>query len=183
MKKVSERFEGEDIYLTMKIPNMEVACIYEDHIRTLFEKQVKDTDRTALVKAVLDGDTDAIADYVSGLLQKTISTFDSEESFYHGFFLSLLYGVPYYSPQSNREEGIGRPDITLYPDRPKDPAIIFEVKVRKKFNEMEDGLKEAFDQIKTRKYEEGILDDGYYGVKSYGICFCKKSCIVGKMEG
>ena len=183
MKKVSERFEGEDIYLTMKIPNVEIRSVYKNHIITLFEKQVKDTDRTALVKAVLDGDTDAIADYVSGLLQKTISTFDSEESFYHGFFLSLLYGVPYYSPQSNREEGIGRPDITLYPDRPKDPAIIFEVKVRKKFNEMEDGLKEAFDQIKTRKYEEGILDDGYYGVKSYGICFCKKSCIVGKMEG
>ena len=31
-----------------------------------------------------------------------------------------------------------------------------------------------------KKYEEGILDDGYMGVKSYGICFCKKSCIVGE---
>jgi len=30
------------------------------------------------------------------------------------------------------------------------------------------------------KYEEGILADGYLGVVSYGICFCKKSCIVEK---
>lgn len=61
-----------------------------------------------------------------------------------------------------------------------DSAIIYEIKVRKKFNEMEDGLKEAYDQIRDKKYEEGILDDSYMGVKSYGICFCKKSCIVGK---
>ena len=50
--------------------------------------------------------------------------------------------------------------------------------MRKKYSEMQDGLAEAFEQIKTRRYEEGILDDGYAGVVSFGICFCKKSCIV-----
>ena len=180
LKKVSERKDGRDIYLTMKIPNEEIASIYENQINTWFEKQVKDTDRGILNKAVLEGDTEKVEDYVSDLLAKSISIFDSDESFYHGYFLSLLYGVPGYTAQSNREEGDGRPDIVLYPDRPKDPAIIFEIKVRKKFNEMEDGLNEAFDQIRTRKYEEGVLDDGYMGVKSYGICFCKKSCIVGR---
>ena len=48
---------------------------------------------------------------------------------------------------------------------------------------MEAGLKEAYDQIRDKKYEEGVLEDGYMGVKSYGICFCKKSCIVGRMTG
>ena len=118
-------------------------------------------------------------DYVNDLLEKSISTFDSAESFYHGFFLSLLYGVPDYAPMSNREAGDGRPDIVLYPENPRDPAILFEIKTKKKFNEMEDGLKEAYDQIKDKKYEEGVLEDGYAGVKSYGMCFCKKSCIVG----
>ena len=182
MKKVSERKEGRDIYLTMKIPNEEIAYIYENQINLWFEKQVKSTDRGVLNKAVLEGDTAAIETYVSDLLAKTISLYDSGESFYHGFFLSLLYDVPNYSPRSNREEGNGRPDIVLYPDRPRDPAIIFEIKVRKKFNEMEDGLNEAYDQIETQKYEEGVLDDGYMGVKSYGICFCKKSCIVGRYD-
>ena len=182
MKKVSERRDEQDedmIYLTMKIPNIEIRSIYTNQIRGWFDKQVKNEDRSVLHKAVLDGDTEMIEGYVNNLLAKSISTFDSEEAFYHGFFLSLLYGVPNYTPQSNREEGDGRPDIVLYPERPKDPAIIFEIKTRKKFNEMEAGLKEAYDQIKDKKYEEGVLEDGYMGAKSYGICFCKKSCIVG----
>ena len=185
MKKVSERREEQNeerIYLTMKIPNIEIRSIYTNQISSWFDKQVKDTDRAVLNKAVIEGDTEEIENYVSELLAKTISVFDSDEAFYHGFFLSLLYSVPNYSPRSNREEGDGRPDIVLYPNRPKDPAIIFEIKTRKKFNEMESGLKEAFDQIKDKKYEEGVLEDGYMGVKSYGICFCKKSCIVGTYD-
>ena len=184
MKKVSERRDEENediIFLTMRIPNIEIRSIYSNQIRNWFDRRVKETDKGVLNKAVLDGDTDAIENYVNDLLKKSISVFDSSESFYHGFFLSLLYGVPNYAPRSNREEGDGRPDIVLYPDRPRDPAIIFEIKVRKKFNEMEAGLQEAYDQIRDKKYEEGILEDGYMGVKSYGICFCKKSCIVGKL--
>ncbi len=182
MKKVSERQVGKDVYMTMMIPNMEIGSIYENQISGWFDKVVKNTDRSVLHKAVLAGDTDQIEEYVSDLLAKSISTFDSDEAFYHGYFLSLLYGVPNYSVKSNREEGNGRPDIVLYPNRPRDPAIIFEVKIRKKFNEMEDGLQEAYKQIRDMKYEEGVLDDGYLGVKSYGICFCKKSCIVGRLE-
>jgi len=53
------------------------------------------------------------------------------------------------------------------------------LKVRKKYNRMADGLSEAYDQIETRRYEDGILDDGYAGVVSFAICFCKKSCIAG----
>ena len=185
MKKVSERRDEqneEKIYITMKIPNIEIRSIYTNQISNWFDKQVKDTERGILNKAVLEGDTEGIENYVSELLAKTISIFDSDEAFYHGFFLSLLYGVPNYSPRSNREEGDGRPDIVLYPDRPKDPAIIFEIKVRKKFNEMENGLNEAYEQIRNKKYEDGVLEDGYMGVKSYGICFCKKSCIVGRYD-
>ena len=180
LKKVSERKEGRDIYLTMKVPNEEIASVYENQIKEWFDAQVKETDRGILYKVVLEGDTDGIEDYVNDLLEKSISTFDSAESFYHGFYLSLLCGVKKYTVQSNREEGDGRPDIVLYPDRPRNPAIIFEIKTRKKFNEMEDGLEEAYRQIRDKRYEEGVLDDGYMGVKSFGICFCKKSCIVGR---
>ena len=180
LRKVSERKENEDIYLIMRIPNAEIKSIYKNHIVTWFEKQVKSVDRETLIKAVLEGDTAGIEDYVNSLLAKSISTFDSSEAFYHGFFLSLLYSLPNYSPKSNREEGDGRPDIVLYPDRPKDPVILFEIKTRKKFNEMQDGLEEAYRQIHEKKYEEGIVADGYAGTISFGICFCKKSCIVGK---
>ncbi len=179
MKKVSERQVEEDIYVTMKIPNREIRSIYRNQISDWFSDIVKNTDQTDLYKAIMDMDTGAIETILSRQFEKAISTFDSAESFYHGYVLSMLYNMPHYSARSNREEGDDRPDVTLYPDRPRDPAYIFEFKTRKKFNEMQDGLQEAFDQIRDKKYEEGVLDEGYAGVVSFGICFCKKSCVVG----
>lgn len=177
MKKVSERQDGKNVYLTMRIPNLEIGYIYENQIRSWFDKVVKNTCLNELHEAILNKDTEKMSDFISDLLARSISCFDGNESFYHGYFLSLLNGVPHYSAKSNREEGDGRPDAVLYPLRPRDPAYIFELKVRKKYNEMDDGIQEAFDQIRDKKYEEGILDDGYAGVVSYGLCFCKKSCV------
>ena len=178
LKKVSERSIGENIYVTMCIPNAEIRNIYRNQIADWFDMVVKKkADFSILHKVVLARDTEGISDFVNSILEQCISYFDSDESFYHGIFLSMLYGTPGYSVRSNREEGNGRTDIVLYPNRPKDPAILFELKVRKKFNEMKDGIEEAFTQIRDQKYEEGILDDGYAGVISFGVCFCKKSCI------
>ncbi len=182
MRKVSERTSGRDIYMTMRIPNDEIASIYDHQISLWFETIVRDTDHSVFRQAVLDKDTDTMEDYLSDLMEKSISTFDCSESFYHGLMLTLLYGVSRYVPKSNREAGDGRPDIVLYPNRPKDPAYIFEFKIRKKFNEMEAGIQEAFDQIREKRYVDGVLEDGYAGAVSYGICFCRKSCIVRLME-
>ncbi len=182
LKKGSERFEDKNIYLTLTIPNKEVGYIYENKISDWFDNVVNSTDRKALYDAIINKDTKATEDYVSELLMKSISTFDSAESFYHGFFLSLLHDMPKYSVRSNREEGLGRPDIVLYPLRPRDPAYIFEIKTRDKFSEMNAGLEEAFTQIRNQKYEEGILSDGYASVVSFGVCFCRKSCVVGMSE-
>ncbi|MGX8703503.1 MAG: PD-(D/E)XK nuclease domain-containing protein, partial [bacterium] len=183
MKKVSEKQDGIYILITMKIPNLEIASIYEQQISNWFDDVVKEYDRTAFYRAVLDGDTAGMEDCINSLLEKSISTFDSNEYFYHGFFLSLLYGVPGYTPKSNREEGNGRPDIVLEPNRPRNPAIIFELKHRKKFTEMQGGIREAFRDIRDIRYEEGVLSDGFFSVKSYGVCFCKKSCIIERYPG
>ncbi len=183
LKKVSERQEGNKVFLTMCIPNAEVKYIYETRIYDWFNERVRSkTDRSALYKAILDRNCAGIEQFVNELLRQAISTFDSQEAFYHGFFLSLLYDMPDYETQSNREEGIGRPDIRMLPLSPKDPAILFEVKARKKFPEMEDGINEAFEQIRTRKYIEGIIDDGFIGAVAFGICFCRKSCMVRLLE-
>ena len=178
MKKVSEWSDGRKIFLKMCIPNLEIENIYTDQISSWFDRIKKKADRSELYKAILERDGQKMGDFLTDLLEKSISTFDSKEDFYHGFFLSLLYGLARYEPRSNREHGIGRPDIVLYPMRPADPAYLFEIKVRKKFNEMEGGIQEAFAQIEDQNYEEGILEDGYAGVISYGVCFCKKSAIV-----
>ena len=178
LKKVSERLGGEDIYGRLAIPNAEIRSIYKNQIRKWFDKQIQKEDLSPLARSVLNDDVEGMEDCINHLLEMMISTFDSTESFYHGFFLSLLHAVPDYVARSNREEGNGRPDIVLYPIKHDLPAILFEVKARKKFIEMQDGINEAFSQIRDKRYEEGILDDGYVGCKAYGICFCQKSCMV-----
>lgn len=180
MKKVSERKDGTRIYMTMKIPNMEVQYIYETQIMEWLETIVKDTDRTELYKAVLEEDLANMKGYITQLLKKSISTFDSAESFYHGFLLSLLLDMEDYEVKSNREEGNGRPDIVLYPNTEDLPVVVFEVKACKTFKEMQTGLKKALTQIGDKDYIGGIMADGYEKVIAYGICFCKKSCVVEK---
>ncbi|MBR1627840.1 MAG: PD-(D/E)XK nuclease domain-containing protein [Lachnospiraceae bacterium] len=182
MRKVSERYSNDDNYLTMRIPNREIRSIFKGQISEWFDKVVRDTNRGVFWQAVLSGNTEEMKKFITSLLKKSISTFDSLESFYHGFLLSTLIGTPDYVTQSNREEGDGRPDIVLYPENPEDPAILFEIKVRKSFAEMRGGIEEAFEQIRNRRYEEGILDDGYNGVVSFGVCFCKKAAIFEKLN-
>lgn len=174
LRKVSERQEDENLFVRMCIPNIEVRYIYKNHITVWFDKKKKEISREPLYKAIIERDAEQIGAFMSGVLKQTISTFDSGESFYHGMFLSLLYGMPDYIPKSNREEGEGRPDIVLYPENPEDPAFIFELKVRKDFREIDAGIKEAIKQIDDRHYEDGIENEGYAGYVSFGACFCKK---------
>ena len=182
MRKTAERAVGDDVFVEMCIPNRELRSIYKNQVSLWFEDLVKHSEQNVFHNAVLNRDAETMGKFLSELMEKSISTFDSSEGFYNGLVLSLLYGVPHYTPKSNRESGNGRPDIVLYPDRPKDPAFVFEFKVRKKFNEMDDGLSEALNQIKEKNYAEGVLNDGYNGCISYGICFCKKSCVVGVID-
>ena len=170
LREVSERPDGDDILAALRIPNREIRSIYSNHIKGWFDKTIKSLDNTAFHTAVLQRDTEGMKDILSALLKKSISTFDSLESFYHGYLLSMLTGIKDYTAKSNREEGDGR------------PAYIFEIKVRKRYSEMQNGLEEALTQIRQKKYEDGILDDGYIGAVSYGLCFCRKACIVGCVD-
>lgn len=51
LKAVSQRLEGETIYLTMAVPNMEVKYIYKNTIRIWFERQVRAMDFRACIAA------------------------------------------------------------------------------------------------------------------------------------
>ena len=108
----------------------------------------------------------------------TISFYDSAENFYHGFLLGILTGLQGYEKLSNRESGEGRYDIVLKPYDERQPAIILELKRVQRFTEMESMCQEALQQIEDKHYDAGLLDEGYMVIKKYGICFCKKSCMV-----
>lgn len=178
LKKISERFYEDTIYLTMAVPNKEVAGIYRNTILEWFDKRLKQTDLSILHKAVLEGDCEAFENEVSELLLETISFYDYAENYYHGFLCGLLKGCGNYVVESNRESGNGRPDILFRHRSVRGQAVIMELKVVREFDSMEAGCEEALRQIEEQNYEAVLYKDGYRNIRKYGICFYRKECMV-----
>lgn len=179
LKKISMDLEGNYRYITMAIPNREVAYIYSSTIYNWFEKKQREFDMQPLFQAIEDGDTEKMEEEISAFLAETISYFDYGESYYHGFLAGLLQRNGKYRILSNREAGLGRADIILKTSRiRKGRAMILELKAVQRFQEMEKGCSEAFRQIEERQYREELRQEGYEDILAYGICFYKKECMV-----
>lgn len=77
------------------------------------------------VKTLLEGDIEAMNDYMNDIALETFRSFDTgvrasnrsqPERFYHGFVLGLMVDFSdRYTIISNRESGFGRYDIMLEP--------------------------------------------------------------------
>ena len=182
LKKVGERTVGNNLWLEMKIPNIEVATIYENSISYWFEQRMKETDRSPLVRALETGDCEAAEDFINRQLADTISYYDYAETFYHGFMAGLLVNIGGYRVKSNRESGNGRPDIVMTESKFRGRAMILELKISDTIKDMEKKCEEALTQMEEQKYESSLEDDGYQPILKYAICFFKKGCMVKKAE-
>jgi hypothetical protein len=152
------------------IPNEEILYVYENLIVEWFDKKVKKADFTSFYTALLNKDCEAVEKFINAQLSGSISFHDSAESFYHGYMVGILGGIEGYVLESNREKGLGRPDIVLTPADPRKPVIIIELKWALKFTQMEEKCDEALEQIEERQYAMPYLDEGYAGAVYYGIC-------------
>ena len=92
--------------------------------------------------------------------------------------MGTFSGLEGYELASNKEAGDGRPDIVLSPFTPKQPAVIIEIKVAKKFPQMEAMCDAALAQIEEKNYAAELEEEGYQKIIKYGICFCRKACMV-----
>ena len=182
LKKVGERTVGNNLWLEMKIPNIEVATIYENSISYWFEQRMKETDRSPLVRALETGDCEAAENFISEQLFHTISYYDYAENFYHGFMAGLLVNIGGYLVRSNRESGNGRPDIVMTESKFRGRAMILELKISDTITDMEKKCVEALTQIEEQKYESSLEEDCFQPILKYAICFFKKRCMVKKAE-
>lgn len=185
LKKISERKDqsGENLYLSMMIPNTEVKTIYWDSITYWFDQRIKEIDRSPLWLALEAGDCQAAEDFISEQLMDTISYFDHAESFYHGFLLGLLTNIGGYRVKSNRESGNGRPDIVMQTvNIRKGRVMILELKIASSIADLEAACDRALAQIEEQRYAEPFQAEGYPDVKKYALSFYKKECMVKKAE-
>lgn len=178
LKAVDTHMVGARVYMIMAIPNMEVRYIYENTIMEWFRRRVMKLDLAPLHHALLDGNAPTLEELIKGYLKASISYYDENESFYHGFILGLMSSLEQYRILSNRETGNGRADILLKPYDEQYTAVIIELKYAKEFRGLEDGCQKALQQIETMHYADELVEDGYQSILMYGICFYKKNCKV-----
>ena len=168
--------EGETV--SLKIPNREIASIFEDTVVVYFRDTADRSDLNNLINALWESDEEEATKLISNLLWYTISYNDYHEDYYHAFLVGIFVGHG-YSVESNKEKGLGRPDILLK-DKRNRRAIIIEAKKSKKESDMDKDCNEAIKQIITEKYAEGLY--GYTQIFCYGISFFQKQAKVKKLD-
>ena len=168
---------GENKY-KLVIPNKEVYEIYKQSFMSYFEDYtfVRKED---LYQCLVREDVDQANEILGDILSRSISYFDNQESFYHGFLVGFFSGKKI---KSNREAMHGRFDLCILPKQIFQTALILECKHSKSVKELVSDAKEGAKQIIDNKYEDEIINDGYLHVKGYGISFYKKYCYIVKAE-
>ena len=154
------------------IPNKEVYEIYNNSFMDYFKIYTNER-KASFVKALLEENEEAADSILSDILMKTISYYDNNEAFYHGLLMGLLSD---YIVESNKEIGEGRADIIIYPHTFNGKVIIIECKHSSRIEEIVSDSRKGAQQIKDRKYLQGVLSIGYKEAIGYGIAFHKKRC-------
>lgn len=167
---------GEPTIYSLVIPNLEIKSCYTDIIIQYFEIYKKAINKDNLYKALLGRNAQSFAEQITDLLRKTISYYDSTESFYHGLISGLLSGNVYYKVESNRETGDGRSDLVLYQQDVAQNAVILEFKVCGKNETADEAAKRALKQINDRDYASKAKEDGYKNIIKYGVAFKGEMC-------
>ena len=108
LKVIKDR--GENQY-ELVIPNKEVYEIYKQSFMSYFEDYTT-SKKNELYQELVDGDAKKVNLLLNDILLRSISYFDNQESFYHGFLVGLLND---YEVVSNRESGNGRFDVCVLP--------------------------------------------------------------------
>lgn len=175
--------ESNDIF-ELIIPNREIKSIFVWQIMEWFnEVAASDSDKLlAFCGAFRDGQAQVIETMFNDYLLKTISIRDTsvrkayKENFYHGVLLGLLSYMEEWCVTSNRESGEGYSDILIEIEAQR-IGIVVEVKYAEK-DALDEGCEEALNQIREKKYDQLLIENGMRTILKYGIACYKKHCKV-----
>lgn len=167
------------------IPNREVHEVFVLQIQEWFQRSVaKEESMPEFSKTILEADAEGLQKQLNVIMSRMISVLDTKareeqkENFYHGLLLGLLRGSnPDWLIKSNRESGDGYSDILIEPENP-DAGIIIEVKHAASISGLDKACENAMAQIKNRRYDEALRENGRCEILAYGIAFHKKRCRV-----
>ena len=174
LKAIKDR--GENQY-ELVIPNKEVYEIYKQSFMSYFEDYTT-SKKNELYQELVDGDAKKVNLLLNDILLRSISYFDNQESFYHGFLVGLLND---YEVVSNKESGNGGFDVCVLPENILGTIVLIECKHSISEDDLIDDAKEGARQIVEQKYLEEHKFKKYENAIGYGISFYKKQCYVVKV--
>ena len=175
--KVYPQHDG-NFLCDMSIPNKEIAVVYEKEVL----KKTRQTGIAASIQqAIFSEDSQRLQQLLNEFMLSSIASIDgANEGFYHGMMLGLCAALrSRYHIRSNRESGLGRFDIMLWPKEKALPGFIYEFKFTKDARVDLDQLAEtALKQIEEKKYDTELLSAGITTIRKIGIAFRGKQAVV-----
>ncbi len=173
----------------LRIPNLEVARLYRAEIIERFLTVAGGRTRSMrLHEALVAGDEEAFGLELARIAESAASSFDlTSENSWHMLLLGLLFNIRGYGdPRSNREHGLGRPDIRIEPvespfARGKRPLVTIELQYRRQASaqDLAELAEAALRQIEERHYDEAPLPPQAQGRVRWGIA-CSGKIVAGK---
>ena len=142
---------GENQY-ELVIPNKEVYEIYKQSFMSYFEDYTT-SKKNELYQELVDGDAKKVNLLLNDILLRSISYFDNQESFYHGFLVGLLND---YEVVSNKESGNGRFDVCVLPENILGTVVLIECKHSISEDDLIDDAKEGARQIVEKNILKNI---------------------------
>ena len=190
VEKIDYRGEILEPWYHLSITNLETRSMFSNMFKGWFDISV--SNYNGFVKAMLQGDVEAMNFYMNDVALATFSSFDTgkqpsgrtqPERFYHGFVLGLMVDqAENYELHSNRESGFGRYDVLMIPKKDFLPAIVLEFKVHnpKKEKSLEDTAQAALRQIEEKKYNTELISQGIdkERIRHYGFAFEGKKVLI-----
>ena len=175
-------------FCRLTIPNAEIKSVFATEI---LQRCVKDNGTAEkarhFMNYVILGDTEKMQSLMQEYMLRSCSYLDfTAEKDYQNFMLGIFaFASAGYTVKSNREAGLGRHDIILYPKKKSLPGIIFELKhfkgkvsekdkPSKLIGSLKRSAKAALRQIDKMKYAEEMKDYTDAGIIKYGAAFYGK---------
>ena len=158
----------------LKLPNYEVKTFFKD----MFVQNLGGFSRfREMIKAFKNFEFDRFEKLLNEIFLVSMSYHDTSktEKPYHTFILGMmLYLDNEYTVLSNNETGYGRNDLALNPINKRDVGYIFEFKVAKTEEELEERAEEALSQIENKKYPVLLRECGVKEIVHIGMAFFGK---------
>lgn len=180
LEKVESDFGVDEVY-SCSIPNKEVTRFFRKTVLQWLKKADRITiDRMA--QNLINGNGEKFCESLKEYVRETLSYFDLKqevENSYHMLLLGIFAQLQdSYNIRSNRESGLGRPDILLKAKDKKHYSAVIELKAESS----QKALDEAMRLIEEKDYVRELESEGYTRILKVALGVDGKS-VEGKVLG